>query len=90
MPATPEEMEVLVNAFESAHPPAARALADLLERGKRILEEHRILYTPLGEQFEEMMFKLSADHDVSRQMLNDTGAALERVRITVEQLDQLP
>ena len=90
MPATPEEMKQLIDAFEAAHPPVARALADLLARGRSILEEHRMLDDPLGEQFEAMIFKLSAEHGISRQALQSALKALARVRITVEQLDQLP
>lgn len=83
-------MKALVDAFEAAYTPVARALADLLIRGKAILEEHRTLPTPLGDDFEALVFKLSAEHGISRQALQSASAALERVRITVEQLEQLP
>jgi hypothetical protein len=90
MPATPEEMKHLVDEFESGHSPVARALADLLVRGKGILQEHRQIDKSMNDAFEELVLRLSQDHGVSRQMLNDTVAALERVRITVDHLDQLP
>lgn len=89
MPATPEEMKAIVDAYEGAHPSVARALADLLERGKCILEEHRMLDTPLAGQLEAVILKFAAQHGVSRQMLNDTTAALERMRITVDHLERL-
>ena len=89
MPATPEEMKALIDAFEAAHPPVARALADLLVRGKAILEEHHTLSIPLGDDFEALVVELSVGHGVSRQMLDSTVAALERVRITLEHLDGL-
>ena len=90
VPATPEEMKALVDAFEAAHSPIARALADLLVRGKAILDEHRTLPAPLGDEFETLVLKLSAEHGISRQTLQSASAALERVRFTDEQLDQLP
>lgn len=90
MPATPEEMKTLLEAFEATNPPVARALADLLARGKVILEEHRLLLGPLGEDFEALVFKLAEDHAVSRRALANAMAELERIRVTVDELDTLP
>ena len=45
----PEEMERLVEGFEKAHAPVARARADLLVRGNVILEEHRMLEGAIGD-----------------------------------------
>lgn len=49
-----------------------------------------MLGSPLAEDFESLVFKLATEHGISEQRLNNTMAALQRIRITVEQLDQLP
>lgn len=89
MPATPEEMKLLVDAFEDAHPPLARALADLLVRGKEILEEHRLKEDALANDFETLVLRLSREHGVSEQTLSGTVATLRRIQVTVDQLDRL-
>ena len=90
VPATPEEMKLLVDAFENAYPPLARALADLLVRGVDILDEHRLGKAPLSGDFEALIFKLSQDCGISEQVLSSAVSALRRLRVTVEQLDRLP
>jgi hypothetical protein len=90
VPATPEEIKQLVDDFERAHPPVARALVDLLARGSNILEEHRLLDGPIGASFEAFVFKVLDAHGISRKTFASTSIALERLRRTVDQLDQLP
>jgi len=90
MPATPEEMERLVNAFEKAHPPVARAMADLLLRGNVILEEHRMLEGPVGDGFEAFVFSILAEHGIQKEAFAATLIALDHLRDTIEELDRLP
>ena len=90
MPATPEEMERLVEAFEKAHAPVARAMADLLVRGNVILEEHRMLEGPIGDDFEAFVFDVLQKHGIQKEAFAKTLVDLDRLRDTIDQLDQLP
>lgn len=90
MPATPEELKRLVDAFEEAHAPVARAMADLLIRGNVILEEHRMLEGPIGDAFEAFVFRVLDDNAIQKETFAKTLVALDRLRETVDQLDQLP
>ena len=90
MPATPDEMKRLLDAFEHAHAPMARAMADLLIRGNLILEEHRLLEGPVGDAFEAFVFATLAEHGIRKEEFAKTLVALDRLRETIDQLDQLP
>lgn len=90
MPATPEEMKLLVDTFENAHPPLARAMADLLLRGLDILQEHRLEEHSLVVAYEALVNEMAEQHGVSKQVLSGSVAALRRLRATVDQLDRLP
>lgn len=57
-----------------ANPPVARALADLLTRGKETLEEHHLLLGPLGGDVETLVFKLAEDLRVSRLAMANSMA----------------
>ena len=90
MPATPEEMKRLVEEFEKAHAPLARAMADLLIRGNVILEEHRVLESAIGDAFEAFVLETLHEHGIQKEEFADTLIALERLRSTIDQLDQIP
>ena len=90
MPATPEEMQNLVAAFDKAHRPLARAMADLLIRGNVILEEHRLLEGKVGDAFEAFVFDILAENNISTEEFADTLIAFERLRETLDHLEQLP
>ena len=90
VPATPEEMQTLVGAYEATHPRMARALADLLLRGNVILEEHRLLDDPVGDAFEAFVFKMLDEQGIGKEQFAATLMAFERLRNTIDQLDQLP
>jgi hypothetical protein len=89
MPATPEEMERLVGEFERAHPSVARALADLLVRGNTILAEHGLLQGPLGDAFKAFVLHSINEQGLTKKEFADTLSALNRLRVTVEELDRL-
>ncbi|PNG53160.1 MULTISPECIES: hypothetical protein [unclassified Variovorax] len=90
MPATPEEFERLIDAFDNAHAPVARAMADLLLRGNVILEEHQMLEGPIGDAFEAFVFNMLAEQGISKEAFAETLRALVRLRDTIDHLDQLP
>ena len=90
MPATPEEMERLVTAFEKAHAPIARAMADLLLRGNVILEDHLMLEGPIGDAFEAFVFSVLAERGIDKEAFAATLIALDRLRDTIDELDRLP
>jgi hypothetical protein len=90
MPATPEEMQALVDAFEAAHPRMARAMADLLLSGNVLLEEHRLLQGPIGDAFEAFVFKVLDEHGIGRGRFAATLIALGQLRDTIDHLDQMP
>ena len=90
MPATREEMKKLLDAFEDAHPPVARAMADLLVRGSILLKEYHMLEGPVGDAFEMFVFSVLHEHGIQRQAFARTRVALDRLRDTIDQLDQLP
>ena len=83
-------MERLIDAFDKAHGPIARAMADLLIRGNVILEEHRLLEGKVGDAFEAFVFNVLAEHSIGKDEFAQTLRALERLRETIDQLDQLP
>ena len=90
MPATPEEMQTLVEAFDKAHRPVARAMAELLIRGNVLLEEHRLLEGKVGDAFEAFVFGVLAEHDIGTEEFAQTLIAFERLRETLDHLEQLP
>lgn len=90
MPATPDEMKMLLDAFEAAHPRMARAMADLLLRGNVILEEYRLLEGPVGDAFEAFVFKALDEHGIGKDQFAATLIAFERLRDTIDHLDQIP
>lgn len=90
MPATPEEMKRLVDAFEEAHAPVARAMADMLLSGNVILEEHQLLEGPVGEAFEAFVFSVLAERGIHKEAFAATLVDLDRLRDTIEELDRLP
>lgn len=90
MPATPEEIKMLVDAFEGAHPRVARAMADLLLRGNVILEEHSLLEGTVGDAFEVFVFKVLDEHGIGKDQFASTLIAFERLRDTIDHLDQIP
>jgi len=90
MPATPEEMKRLVDAFERAHAPLARALADLFTRGSDILEEHRLVDSSVVPDFKSLILKIAEERCVSEQDLSAAVSDLRRLHVTVEQLERLP
>ena len=90
MAATPEEMRRLVNAYEKSHSQMARAMADLLVRGNVTLEEHRLLESEVGGRFEAFVLDILAEHNISKEAFAATLIAYERLRDTIDQLDQLP
>ncbi|MDR6539490.1 hypothetical protein [Variovorax soli] len=83
-------MNTLVDAFESAHPRMAGAMADLLIRGNVILEEHQLLEGTVGDAFEAFIFKVLDEHGIGKDQFAATLIAFERLRDTIEHLDQLP
>lgn len=90
MPATPEELNALVDAYDKAHPSMARAMAELLVRGNVILEDHELLEGAVGDRLEAFVFNVLADHNISKEAFAATLIAYERLRDTIHQLDQLP
>jgi len=90
VPATPEEMKTLVDAYDAAHPCVARAMADLLLRGNVILEEHRLLESSVGDAFEAFVFKVLDEHNIGKDQFAATLIAFERLRATIDELDQIP
>ena len=90
MPATPEEMQRLVDAFEKAHPPLARVLADLFLRGRCILEDHHSVGSSVVPEFEKLVVMLAQQQGMSEIELSAAIADLRRVQVTVEQLERLP
>ena len=90
MPATPEELKQLIDTFEQAHAPIARAMADLLVRGNVILEDHQLLEGPVGDGFEEFVFNVLAEGGITKAEFAATLVAYDRLRETIDQLDQLP
>ena len=90
MPATPEEMKTLVSAFEAAHAPVARAMADLLLQGNVVLEEHGLLEDPIGDAFETFVLATLAEHDIQQEAFAATLIDLTRLRDTIDELDHLP
>jgi hypothetical protein len=79
MPATPEEFQRVVEAFERAHEPLVRALADLHLRGNMILEEHGFLEERLGDQFEEFILA----------SLRSNGSTKEQFAAALRDLDKM-
>lgn len=69
MPATPEEIMELLNAFDAAHPPMARAMADLLLRGNVVLEEHQLLEGQIGDAFEAFVLRVLEEHASAKRCL---------------------
>ena len=90
MPATPEELRRLIYEFDEAHAPVARAMADLLVRGNVILQEHELLDSPIGNAFEEFVFKSLAEQGIRKEAFASALRGLQRLRETIDQLDQLP
>ncbi|WP_218668920.1 hypothetical protein [Variovorax sp. KK3] len=83
-------MRRLVEDFEQAHPPMARAMADLLLRGNVVLEEHELLEGSVGDGFEAFVLGVLEEHGTSREVFAATLTALSRLRDTIDHLDQLP
>jgi len=90
MPATPEEMKRLVDAFEDAHAPVARAMADLLVRGNILLEDYQMREGPVGDAFEAFVFSVLHEHGIRREAFAKTLVALNHLRETIDHLDRLP
>jgi hypothetical protein len=90
VPATPEELKSLVDAYDQAHPSLARAMAELLVRGNVILEDHRLLEGEVGDRFEAFVFHVLAEHSIGKEAFAATLIAYERLRDTIDQLDRLP
>jgi hypothetical protein len=90
VPATPEELKTLVDAYDQAYPSVARAMAELLVRGNVILEDHKLLDGKVGDQFEAFVFNVLDDRYISKEAFAATLIAYERLRDTLGQLDQLP
>jgi len=90
MPATPEELRRLVNSFEEAHAPVARAMADLLVRGSILLKDYQMLEGPIGDAFEAFVFGVLHEQGIQRERFAQTLRALNHLRATIDHLDQLP
>ena len=90
MPTTPEEFQRLVHAFDRAHRPMARAMADLMVRGNVILEEHGLLEGSVGDAFEAFVFGVLAEHRIGQEEFAATLIDLERLHATIDHLDNLP
>jgi len=90
MPATPEEMKTLVDAYERSHHPMSRAMADLLLRGDQILSEHRLHSSDFRKRLHALIQAELLEHGVSQEQFSATLRAFDRLQSTVEQLDQLP
>lgn len=90
MAATPEELKLLVDAFEAAHPRMARAMAELLLRGNVILEDHRLLDGAVGDAFEGFVFSTLDKYGIKKDQFAETLIAFERLRETIDHLDQIP
>ena len=90
MPATPEDMKRLVDTFEDAHAPVARAMADLLVRGNILLEDDQMLEGRIGHAFEAFVFSVLHEHGIRREAFAKTLLALNHLRVTIDHLDRLP
>ena len=90
MPAPPEEMGRIIDAFEDAHAPVARMMADLLVRGNILLEDYQMLEGPIGDAFEAFVFSVLHEHGIQRDAFAKTLVALNQLRKTIDHLDRLP
>jgi hypothetical protein len=90
MPATPQEVATLQQAYEQAHSRPARALAELLLVGNVILESHELLEGRIGEAFEGFVLASLQESDVSQDDFKAALVALGTLRATLDELERLP
>ncbi|VTU46061.1 hypothetical protein SRS16P2_00464 (plasmid) [Variovorax sp. SRS16] len=90
MAATPEEVAALRRTFEQDHRKPARALAELLLMGNVLLESHEALEGRLGERFEAFVLESLDDEGVSHAEFARAVQALQDLRATLANLDELP
>ncbi|VWX56132.1 conserved hypothetical protein [Burkholderiales bacterium 8X] len=90
MAATPDEFQRVVEAFERAHAPLVRALADLHVRGNMILEEHGFLEGPVGAQFEEFILVSLTMSGTTKEQFAEALRDLDRMHLLIGELDSLP
>ena len=66
-------------------------MADLLVRSNILLKECHMLEGPVGDAFGmSSVFSMLHEHGIQRQAFARTRVALDRLRDTIDQLDQLP
>lgn len=90
MPATPEELQQVVDAFERAHPPISRALADLHLRGNIVLEEHGLLDSAIEDGFEEFIVATLKANGFTLESFAAALRDLEKMHLTIDELERLP